>query len=294
MMETAEYSKRVYQGVRVKHTVKDLLAEKRSRQTNVPRFSAAASSSQPAFVQMPGAHMLPGYYSMRRPFLPDSELCHQMKQYTSDSYSSALGSKAFSYEHSSSYPSFIDSYYQPDSFGDYRSATAYTAGGGSLFSPSALSTLLPSLSGETSSHLLLRDPWEQPSEDHVSQPEVLCPEGTAPVADSPSLGADSGSSSPYRLSTSRSSGSVPSSSQPYTLQTLEDVHYPAASYSSASSYSCPPYMTNPGDLTVVKMASVSSDEAGGGVASLSDTTAQGWAKDDGSSSWMSYETRRAF
>lgn len=139
-----------------------------------------------------------------------------------------------------------------------------------------------------------RDPWEQPSEDHVSQPEVLCPEGTAPVADSPSLGADSGSSSPYRLSTSRSSGSVPSSSQPYTLQTLEDVHYPAASYSSASSYSCPPYMTNPGDLTVVKMASVSSDEAGGGVASLSDTTAQGWAKDDGTSSWMSYETRRAF
>lgn len=99
--------------------------------------------------------MLPGYYSMRRPFLPDSELCHQMKQYSSDSYSSALGSKAFSYEHSSSYPSFIDSYYQPDSFGDYRSATAYTAGGGSLFSPSALSTLLPSLSGETSSHLLL-------------------------------------------------------------------------------------------------------------------------------------------
>lgn len=99
--------------------------------------------------------MLPGYYSMRRPFLPDSELCHPMKQYSSDSYSSALGSKAFSYEHSSSYPSFIDSYYQPDSFGDYRSATAYTAGGGSLFSPSALSTLLPSLSGETSSHLLL-------------------------------------------------------------------------------------------------------------------------------------------
>lgn len=99
--------------------------------------------------------MLPGYYSMRRPFLPDSELCHPMKQYSSESYSSALGSKTFSYEHPSSYPSFIDSYYQPESFGDYRSATAYAAGGGSLFSPSALSTLLPSLSGETSSHLLL-------------------------------------------------------------------------------------------------------------------------------------------
>ncbi|XP_062845075.1 POU domain class 2-associating factor 2 [Trichomycterus rosablanca] len=288
MMET-EYSKRVYQGVRVKHTVKDLLAEKRSRQTTVPRFNQAASSSQPAFVQMPGTHMLPGYYSMRRPFLPDSDLCHPMKQYTSDSYSSALGSKAFTYEHSSSYPSFIDSYYQQDSFGDYRSATAYTAGGGPLFSPTALSTLLPSLSGETPSHLLLKDPWEQPSEDHISQSEGLCPEGPAPVADSPSLGGpDSGSSSPYR----RSTGSIPSSSQAYTLQTLEDVPYPASSYSSVSSYSCTSYMGAPGDLSVVKMASVSSDEASSGGVSLSDTSAQGWAKDDGT--WMSYESRRAF
>lgn len=37
----AEYSKRVYQGVRVKHTVKDLLAEKRQRQTSVPRFNVS-------------------------------------------------------------------------------------------------------------------------------------------------------------------------------------------------------------------------------------------------------------
>lgn len=43
----AEYSKRVYQGVRVKHTVKDLLAEKRSRQTNGPRYSVSTTSSQP-------------------------------------------------------------------------------------------------------------------------------------------------------------------------------------------------------------------------------------------------------
>lgn len=40
-----EYSKRVYQGVRVKHTVKDLLAEKRSRQTNGPRYSVSTTSS---------------------------------------------------------------------------------------------------------------------------------------------------------------------------------------------------------------------------------------------------------
>lgn len=42
-----EYSKRVYQGVRVKHTVKDLLAEKRSRQTNGPRYSVSTISSKP-------------------------------------------------------------------------------------------------------------------------------------------------------------------------------------------------------------------------------------------------------
>lgn len=37
-----EYSKRVYQGVRVKHTVKDLLAEKRSRQTSASRYSVSS------------------------------------------------------------------------------------------------------------------------------------------------------------------------------------------------------------------------------------------------------------
>lgn len=36
-----DFSKRVYQGVRVKHTVKDLLAEKRSQQTNGPRYSVS-------------------------------------------------------------------------------------------------------------------------------------------------------------------------------------------------------------------------------------------------------------
>lgn len=42
-----EYSKRVYQGVRVKHTVKDLLAEKRSRQTNGPRYNVSTTYSKP-------------------------------------------------------------------------------------------------------------------------------------------------------------------------------------------------------------------------------------------------------
>lgn len=38
-----DYTKRVYQGVRVKHTVKDLLAEKRSRQTNGSRYNVSTT-----------------------------------------------------------------------------------------------------------------------------------------------------------------------------------------------------------------------------------------------------------
>ncbi|KAJ8276653.1 hypothetical protein COCON_G00084050 [Conger conger] len=62
-MET-EYSKRVYQGVRVKHTVKDLLAEKRSRQTSGPRYNGGMSPPQAAFVQMPGyPSYMDGHYA---------------------------------------------------------------------------------------------------------------------------------------------------------------------------------------------------------------------------------------
>ncbi|TRY83964.1 hypothetical protein DNTS_006537 [Danionella cerebrum] len=232
---------------------------------------------------MPGSHMLPGYYSMRRSFLPDSDLCHTMKQYSSDTYTSTLGSKAFSYEHPSTYPSFIDSYYTPESYGEYRGPASYTSSGGSLFPTPTLPALLPTLSGESSPQLLLvRDPWDQPSEDAVSQSEVMCPDAPAPVADSPSLGgADSGSSSPYRLSSGRNGTSIPSSSQ-YTLQTLEDVPYQATSYTSASSYSCPSYLATPGDL--VKMTPVTSEEPSSAAVSLSDTTS--WAKDDGTGSWL--------
>lgn len=93
-----------------------------------------------------------------------------MKQYSPDTYSTALGSKAFSYDHPSTYPSFIDSYYTPDSYGDYRGPTSYTTGGGSLFPPSTLPTLLPSLSGETSSHLHLV--FTLPTADIISVNDV--------------------------------------------------------------------------------------------------------------------------
>ncbi|XP_012690301.1 uncharacterized protein C11orf53 homolog [Clupea harengus] len=291
-MET-DYSKRVYQGVRVKHTVKDLLAEKRSRQTTVPRFNAGTNPSQSAFVQMPGSHVLPGYYSMRRPFLQDSELCHPMKQYSTDTYSSTLGGKPFSYDHPSSYP-FIDSYYPSESFGDYRSTSTYGTSGGSLFPPSSLPPLLPPLSGEpSSSHLLLRDTWDQPTEDTVSQPDALCPVGTTPGTGSPSLATqDSENASAYRMPTVRTGGSMSSGSQPYPVQPLEEVHYPATSYTPVSNFSCPPYMTVPGDLAVAKMPTMSSEETSGGSVAQSDTST--WVKDDGNGSWLSYEARRAF
>ncbi|KAF7644380.1 hypothetical protein LDENG_00222860 [Lucifuga dentata] len=58
-----EYSKRVYQGVRVKHTVKDLLAEKRSRQTNGPRYNVSTSYSK-AFV--PSRLSPPSFFSQTK------------------------------------------------------------------------------------------------------------------------------------------------------------------------------------------------------------------------------------
>ncbi|KAL2094969.1 hypothetical protein ACEWY4_009688 [Coilia grayii] len=287
MLVCADYSKRIYQGVRVKHTVKDLLAEKRSRQTNVPRFNAGTSPPPPAFVQVPG------YYSMRRPFLQESELCHPMKQYSTDTYSSTLGSKPFSYDHASSYP-FIDSYYSSESFGDYRSTATYSTSGGSFFPSSSLPPLLPPLPGESSSsHLLLRDTWDHPAEDPVSQPGALCPESTTPGTVSPSLATqDSENAATFRMATARSGGSMVSSSQPYAVQPLEEVHYAATSYTPVSNFSCAPYMTVPGDLAVAKMATLSSEETSSESVAQSDTST--WAKDDGNGSWLSYETRRAY
>lgn len=69
-----EYSKRVYQGVRVKHTVKDLLAEKRSRQTNGPRYSVSTISSKPlCFCSVPS---LPtSFFSQNQTVQPQLTFC---------------------------------------------------------------------------------------------------------------------------------------------------------------------------------------------------------------------------
>lgn len=109
------------------------------------------------FPPIAGSHMLPGYYSMRRPFISDSEFCSSTKQLYSDVYQSTLGTKALSSEppSMSSYSSLIDSYY-PESFSDYRSTPSLSASGSSFPQSSTLSSLLPSFSGEAPQLILVR------------------------------------------------------------------------------------------------------------------------------------------
>ncbi|XP_064206956.1 POU class 2 homeobox associating-factor 2-like [Anguilla rostrata] len=286
-MET-EYSKRVYQGVRVKHTVKDLLAEKRSRQTSGSRYNGGMSPPQSAFVQMPGTHMLPGYYGMRRPFISDVEFSHPGKSFPAEAYAATLGSKSLSCDPSSvtGYPSYMDGYYA-EALGDYRSAP-FSTGGSSLFPPSALPSLLPPFSGETS-HYFLKDSWEQNTTDTGNQTEVLCSDGLAAAAAPPLpplFSTESGSPTHYRAS---ARSSALSGTQPYTLHSLDDAHYPTP-YSTTGYMPCTSYMAVTGDLTP-KMAPLSAEDSEGAPVP-SDTL--NWAKDDGSSSWPPYEIRRVY
>ncbi|KAK2912291.1 POU class 2 homeobox associating-factor 2-like [Channa argus] len=289
-----EYSKRVYQGVRVKHTVKDLLAEKRSRQTNGPRYSGGSSTS-PSFVQVPGSHMLPSYYGMRRPYISDSEFCPSTKQFSPDVYSSTLGGKTLGCEPStmSSYSSLIDSYY-PETFGDYRSAAAFSSSGGSFLPSSALSSLLPPFTGE-SSHLFLRDSWDQSVSEPVSQVDPLCPDSLASISVPPSMPSPEPPSSPSQY---RAPSRGSPSSQAYTLHSLEDAHYhpltTSSSYSvpSSSSFPCPPYMGSSVSDLVTKMVTDEAD-GHGGLPPSSEAHAS-WAKEDGGSAWSPYEIRRAY
>ncbi|KAG7484013.1 hypothetical protein MATL_G00044660 [Megalops atlanticus] len=312
-METDVYSKRVYQGVRVKHTVKDLLAEKRSRQTNGSRYNGGTSPPQSAFVQMPGSHMLPGYYGMRRPFISDTELCHSTKPFSPEGYPPTLGSKALSCDPTAmtGYPSFMDGYY-PESLGDYRSSAFST--GGTLSSPRRRCppSYPPSLGtpptsswyGSPTSNMTLitarplpsphlaRESWEQNATDAVNQTEVLCSDGLAtaqaPPPAPPSLTSPETTSPNHYRTSGRGSGL--STPQSYSLHSLDDAHYPT-SYAPTPSYmACPSYMTTPIELTS-KMAPLPSEDSDTAPPS-SDTLS--WAKDDGSSSWSSYEVRRAY
>ncbi|XP_029817928.1 uncharacterized protein C11orf53 homolog [Manacus vitellinus] len=154
-METVptDFGKRVYQGVRVKHTVKDLLAEKRSRQSSGSHLSGSTSTPQSAFVQVPGSPPT-SYYGVRRPFPAELDF-HSTKQFVSDVYSSPVGSKPFSCDSSASqgYPALLDSYLS-DQCGDYH-APPLAPGASSFFSPSAVPPLLPSFPGDTGHFLLV-------------------------------------------------------------------------------------------------------------------------------------------
>ncbi|XP_049581885.1 POU domain class 2-associating factor 2 [Syngnathus scovelli] len=285
-----EYSKRVYQGVRVKHTVKDLLAEKRSRQTHGPKYSSG-STTPPSFIQMSGSHMLPSYYSMRRPCISDSDISPSTKQFSPDVYPSTFGGRPLGCETSSF--SLIDTYY-PDTFSEYRNTTTTFSGSGGSFLPSsALSSLLPPFSGE-SSHVYMRDSWEQSIPEPVPQVDALCPDNLASVSIPPSMPSPESQGSPSQPSQG-SSVAPGSSSQSYTLHALEDVHYHLLSSSNpysapTSSFPCPPYMNS--DLASKIVTEEPADSHTSLPLNLEAHTS--WDKDDGVSSWSPYELRKAY
>ncbi|XP_065136227.1 POU domain class 2-associating factor 2 [Paramisgurnus dabryanus] len=280
-MET-ECSKRVYQGVRVKHTVKDLLAEKRSRQTNGPHYTGVSTPQSP-FVQMTGSHMLPSYYGMRRPFITD-EFCSSTKPFPSDVYPSALTGKSLSCDTGcmSGYSSLIDSYY-PESFGDYRSSP-FSSGGSTIFSSSALSSLLPTYSGDPS-HYLLRDSWEPTGTEAV---DGLCGDGLTPVPLSASgslVNPETTSPTQFRSS---SRGSSMTSSQSYSLHSLDEINYHSSFQPTSGSFASASFMTEP----ATKLPALPSDDNPSAHPALSNSL--GWAKEDTASTWSQYEVRRAF
>ncbi|XP_057695582.1 POU class 2 homeobox associating-factor 2-like [Corythoichthys intestinalis] len=284
-----EYSKRVYQGVRVKHTVKDLLAEKRSRQTNGPRYSSG-STTPPSLVQMSGSHMLPSYYGMRRPFISDSDFASSTKQFSSDVYPSTYGGRTLSCETSSF--SLIDTYY-PDTFSEYRNTTAnFSSSGGSFLPSAALSSLLPPPFSGESSHVYMRDSWEQSVPEPVPQVEPLCPDNLASVPSS--MPSPDSQGSPSQPSQGSSIG-LASSSQSYTLHSLEDANYHLLTSNNSyaappSSFLCPPYINT--DL----MSKIVTEEAVDSHSSLplNLEAHTSWDKEDNVSGWSPYELRRAY
>nr|XP_025039431.1 uncharacterized protein C11orf53 homolog [Pelodiscus sinensis] len=273
-----DYGKRVYQGVRVKHTVKDLLAEKRSRQTSSSRFSGSTSTPPSPFVQLSGSPAMSSYYGVRRSFLSDLDF-HNAKPLSNDVYASCLGAKSFPCDSSGAqaYPPLADSYFTED----YRAA-ALAPSTSSLFSTSSLPPLLPPFPND-SAHFLIKDPWEQATPDSLNQSDAV---GSDCLQTSCLTSHDTGNTSQYRSSSW--SSAIPGA-QSYSLPAFEDVHY-IPSYPASSSYSFSPFMTVANDLPP-KMLHLSSEEP------LDTTTlheSSSWAKEDGSPVWGTYECRRTY
>ncbi|XP_045411583.1 uncharacterized protein C11orf53 homolog [Lemur catta] len=283
-----DYSKRVYQGVRVKHTVKDLLAEKRSRQTSNSRFNGSVSSSQSAFVQLPGSPVTSGYYGVRRSFLSDSDF-HGSKPFPNDVYSPSAA-KPFPCEPAAGQglagllePCF------PEPYGDYR-APALPPSAGSLFSAPALPPpppLLPPFPGDPA-HFVFRDSWEQTVPDSLSQPDPMPADTlqTLPPSTSCLSQLESGSTAQHRGS---SWGASLAGAQSYSLHALEDLHH-TPGYPTPPPYPFTPFMTVSNDLPP-KAVPLSPDEEAD-TSSFHDPSS--WTKEDGSLAWGSYDCRRAY
>ncbi|XP_029428571.1 uncharacterized protein C11orf53 homolog [Rhinatrema bivittatum] len=285
----ADFNKRIYQGVRVKHTVKDLLAEKRSRQTTGSRFNGSASPVQTPFVQMSGSPpLLSSYYGMRRSFLSDPDF-HSPKQYSNDGCTSTLSAKPLACEPSSAqgYPAMLDPYFT-EPFGDYRATHLTTPSMGSLFSASTLPPLLPHFSGD-SAHFLLRDSWEQSAPDGINQSDALCPDTLQTVSSSMAnclVTHDQGSTAQYRSSTR---GAAVPGTPSYSLHAFDEAHYTSA-FPTTPSYSFPSFMTVANELSS-KIAHLPSEETSEASA-LHDSSS--WPKEDANIIWGSYEFRRNY
>ncbi|XP_067307943.1 POU class 2 homeobox associating-factor 2 isoform X2 [Pseudorasbora parva] len=231
---------------------------------------------------MNGSHMLPSYYGMRRPFISDSEFCSSTKPFSTDVYPSSLTGKPLSCDTGcvSGYSSLIDSYY-PESFGDYRS-TAFSSGGSAIFSPSALSSLIPPYSSDPSHYLLQRDSWE-PTGTEVA--EGLCGDGLAPMP----LSTPNSLVNPETVSPTQFRSSSRGSSQSYSLHSLDEVNYHSSFQPSSGSFASTSFMTEP----VTKLVSVlPSEDTESAPSALSDSLV--WGKEDTGSTWSQYEVRRAF
>ncbi|KAM7085908.1 POU domain class 2-associating factor 2 isoform 1-T1 [Molossus nigricans] len=281
-----DYSKRVYQGVRVKHTVKDLLAEKRSRQTTSSRFNGSASSSPSPFVPMPGSPVMSGYYGVRRAFLSDSDF-HNTKQFANDVCSSSVG-KPFPCEPpaSQSHPALLDSYF-PEPFGDHR-PPALPPSTGPLFGASPLPPLLPPPFPSDPTHCALRDSWEQTVPDGLSLLDPVPTDAlqTLPPSTSCLSQLESGSTTQHRSS---SWGPPLAGAQSYSLHALEDLYH-TPGYPTPPPYPFTPFTTVSNDLPP-KVVPLSPDE-GADASALQDPSS--WTREEGSMVWGSYECRRAY
>ncbi|XP_064380138.1 POU domain class 2-associating factor 2 [Dromaius novaehollandiae] len=282
-----DFGKRVYQGVRVKHTVKDLLAEKRSRQSSGSRCSGSASMPQSPFVQIPGSPTTAGYYGVRRSFTAELDF-HNAKQFVSDVYSPPPGSKPLSCDSSAvqGYPALLDPYL-PEQYGDHHRTAPFTSGTGSFFGPSSLPPLLPSFPADTA-HFPLREPWEQPCPDSLGQADGTCSESlpALPAAAGCLSSHETGTAAPYR-----SSGWTPAvpGAQPYPLHPLEEVHY-SPSYAATSPYAFSPFMTVANELTA-RMSHLSPEQSSD-TPPLHDTSS--WAKEDGGPVWGTFDGQRTY